>query len=235
LILFALPFIALASGYVIPGRGFFGISFTSSGWGIVLTNVFASYVGGAVGGALIAYRRREPVWALLGPLAGAVINGTLLDIGRPWQVLVLALFGAPVALLTAQLLRPLRIDDPKVIPLALGPGIIGAIATGFIKWHTKTGGLPGAAGRYALGHAIVTPWWQLLGVLLTVGLAAIPCLLLCLLFEHTSGLRVSEEEEIRGLDQHYWDTANSRHEALVQTAAVPGTGDASQVRVGTRT
>jgi ammonia channel protein AmtB len=29
-ILFALPFIALASGYVIPGRGFFGISFTTS-------------------------------------------------------------------------------------------------------------------------------------------------------------------------------------------------------------
>ena len=33
LIVFALPFIALASGYAIPGQGFFGISYTASGWG----------------------------------------------------------------------------------------------------------------------------------------------------------------------------------------------------------
>lgn len=175
LILFALPFIALGSGYVIPGRGFFGISFTTSGWGIVLTNIFAAYVGGALSGALIAYLRREPMWALLAPVAGAVITGTLFDIGLPWQVLVVSLFGPPVALGTARLLRRVRIDDPKVIPLALGPGVVGAIATGFIKWHTKTGGLPGAVGKYALGHAVITPWWQLLGVLLTIGLAAIPC------------------------------------------------------------
>jgi Amt family ammonium transporter len=214
LILFALPFIALASGYVIPGRGFFGISFTTSGWGIVLTNVFAAYVGGALSGALIAYRRREPVWALLGPLAGAVINGTLFDIGLPWQVLVLSLFGPPVALGTSLLLRRVRIDDPKVIPLALGPGIVGAIATGFIKWHTRTSGFPGATGNYAFQHSVITPWWQLLGVLVTVGLAAIPCLLLCLIFERTSGLRVTRAQEIAGLDQTYWETGNFGDERL---------------------
>ena len=214
LILFALPFIALASGYVIPGRGFFGISFTTSSWGIVLTNVFASYVGGALSGAVIAYRRREPTWALLGPLAGAVINGTLFDIGLPWQVLVLSLFGPPAALGTALLLRRVRIDDPKVIPLALGPGVVGAIATGFIKWHTRTGGLPGATGKYALGHGAITPWWQLFGVLLTIGLAAIPCLALCVVFERSSGLRVTRDQEIAGLDQTYWRVTNFGEEHL---------------------
>ena len=217
LILFALPFVALASGYATPGKGFFGISYTTSGWGIVLTNVFAAYVGGALSGALIAYRRREPVWALLGPLAGAVINGTMFDVGLPWQVLALSLFGPPVALGTARLLRRLRIDDPKVIPLALGPGVVGAIATGVIKWHTRTGGLPGAAGKYALRHATITPWWQLLGVSVTVGLAVVPCLLLCLLFERTSGLRISEEQELAGLDRTYWDTRNFGDEVLAPT------------------
>jgi|HubBroStandDraft_6_1064221.scaffolds.fasta_scaffold34487_2 Amt family ammonium transporter len=231
LILFALPFIALGSGYVIPGRGFFGISYTTSGWGIVLTNIFAAYVGGALSGALIAYVRREPMWALLGPVAGAVITGTLFDIGLPWQVLVVSLFGPPVALGTARLLRRVRIDDPKVIPLALGPGAVGAIATGFIKWHTKTGGLPGATGKYALGHAAITPWWQLLGVLLTIGLAAIPCLLLCVIFERSSGLRVTEEQEIAGLDETYWDTSNFGDERLPELerdgSAIPAAGTAA--------
>lgn len=218
LIMFALPFIALASGYVTPGQGFFGISFTTSGWGIVLTNMFAAYIGGAISGAVIAYYRREAVWALLGPLAGAVINGTMFDIGSPWYVFVLALAGPPVALATALLLRRVRIDEPKVIPLALGPGIVGAIACGFIKWHTKTGGFPGASGKYALQHAIITPQWQVLGVLVTVALAAIPCLALCLLFERTTGLRVTEEQEIAGLDLTYWGSENFGEEVL----AAPG-------------
>lgn len=230
LILFALPFIALSSGYVVPGEGFFGISYTTSGWGIVLTNIVAAYVGGAFSGAIIAYRLREPVWALLGPLAGAVINGTLFDIGRPWQVLALSLLGPPVALGTARLLRRLKIDDPKVIPLALGPGVVGAIATGVIKWHTKTGGFPGGVGKYALRHAVITPWWQLLGVLLTIVLAAVPCLLLCLFFERTTGLRVSAEQEIAGLDQTYWDTPNFADEVLAPADTGRATGDGVAVR-----
>jgi ammonia channel protein AmtB len=208
IIMFALPFIALASGFIIPGVGFFGISFTQSGFGIVLTNVFAAYVGGGIGGAILAYRRREPLWALLGPLAGAVICGTLFDVGKPWEVLILSFFGPYVAFGTAALLRRLRIDEPKVVPLALGPGVVGAIATGFIAWHTKTGGYPGLTGGYALGHAEITPWMQLAGVAVDMALAGIPCLLLCLFFEKTTGLRVSEAEEIAGLDQTYWGIDN---------------------------
>jgi ammonia channel protein AmtB len=208
IIMFALPFIALSSGFIIPGEGFFGISFTESGFGIVLTNIFTAYIGGGIVGAIIAYRRREPVWALMGPLAGAVMTGTLFDVGKPWEVLIVSAFGPVVALLTAALLRRLRIDEPKVIPLALGPGIVGAIVTGFVAWGTKTGGYPGLEGDYALGHAEITPWMQLAGVAVDVALAAIPCLLICLLFEKTTGLRVSEAEEIAGLDATFWRTEN---------------------------
>lgn len=208
IIMFALPFIALSSGFIVPGQGFYGISYTESGFGIVLTNIFTAYIGGGISGAIIAYRRREPVWALMGPLAGAVICGTLFDVGKPWEVLILSVFGPLVALGTAALLRRLRIDEPKVVPLALGPGIVGAIATGFIAWHTKTGGYPGLEGKYALGHAEITPWMQLAGVAVDVALAGIPCLIICLLFEKTSGLRVTEAEEIAGLDRTYWAVDN---------------------------
>jgi Amt family ammonium transporter len=208
LIMFALPFVALSSTFIIPEVGVFGISFTQTGIGIILENLFVAYCGGAIAGAIIAYRRREPVWALLGPIAGAVMCGTLFDIGMPWEVFLVSLLGPPVALGTAALVRRMRIDEPKVIPLALGPGIAGALLCGFIEWGTKTGGYPGLEGDFALGHAEITPWMQLAGIVVTMAIAAIPCYLICVFFEKTSGLRITEAEEIAGLDQTYWGVDN---------------------------
>lgn len=208
IIMFALPLIGLGSGFLIPGTGFFGISFTTSGVGIVLINIFAAFLGGGLMGALIGYRRREPVWVLLGPLAGAVMCGTLFDIGKPWYVFLIAMLGPIVALGTARLVRRAGIDEPKVVPLALGPGIVGTILCGFVNWGTRTAGYPGLTGHYALQHATITPWWQLLGVLATVALSGGGCLVLCFVLERTIGLRVSEEQEIQGMDQTYWGIDN---------------------------
>jgi ammonium transporter, Amt family len=217
LVMFALPFIALSSGWVLPGQGYFGISFTTSGWGIVLVNVFASYAGGAISGAIIAYRRREANWALLGPIGGVVICGTMFDVGRPWYIFLIAMLGPPVALGTAALVRRLRIDEPKVVPLALGPGIVGAVLCGFVQWGTKTGGYPGLTGQYAFQHATITPWWQLIGVGAILLVAGVPCLLICFFFEKTSGLRVTEEQELVGLDHTYWGVTNFGDETLPAT------------------
>jgi ammonia channel protein AmtB len=214
IIMFAVPFVALSSGWILPGEGFYGISMTSTGFGIVLTNVFTSYIGGSISGAAIAYKRREPLWALLGPIAGAVACGTMFDVGKPWYVFLIALCGPPVALLTASIVRRMGVDEPKVIPLALGPGIFGAILCGFVAWGTKTGGYPGLEGDFALQHATITPWWQLAGVAVTMAISGIPCLLMCLFFERVGGLRISEAEEIAGLDATYWDVPNYEVERL---------------------
>jgi hypothetical protein len=68
-------------------------------------------------------------------------------------------------------------------------------------------------------------------VLLTIGLAAIPCLLLCVIFERSSGLRVTEEQEIAGLDQTYWDTSNFGDERLPEPerdgSVIPAAGTAA--------
>lgn len=215
LIIFALPFIAIGSTFIIPGTGVFGISMTDTGIGIILVNTLAAFIGGSVSGAIIAYKRRQAVWALLGPISGAVITGTMLDIGWPWQVFLVSLFGPVVALGTAGLLRRLGIDEQKVIPLALGPGVVGAIACGFIYWGTPTGGYPGIeSGPFAFQGAEITPWMQLAGVAVTMAIAAIPCLLICLAFEARGKLRVTEEEELQGLDQTYWGTTNFGEEDL---------------------
>ena len=214
LIMFALPFICLGSTFIAPGTGVFGISFTDTGIGIISINVLAAYIGGSISGVIIAYRRREVVWALLGPLAGAVMCGTLFDIGMPWEVFLISLAGPWVALATAGLVRRWGIDEQKVIPLALGPGIAGALVCGFVEWGTKTGGYPGAKGSYALQHATITPWWQLAGIVATMLVAAIPCYLICLAFERRGKLRVTEAEEIAGLDQTIWGVDNSSDEVL---------------------
>lgn len=230
LIMFALPFVTIGSGYIVPGVGFFGISFTESGIGLVVVNLFAAILGGGVGGLALAYRRREASWALLGPISGVVICGTLLDIGSAWVCVLLGACGPLLALGTTQLLRRVRIDDPKVVPLALGPGIVGAIATGFIEWGTPTGGYIGLEGRYAVGVAEINPLWQLVGVVTTVAVIGIPALLMCLFFEHFGGLRISEDAELGGLDLHQWGVSNYDDDVVASptAAAVPPPTDQSR-------
>jgi ammonia channel protein AmtB len=208
LILFALPFITIGSGYIVPDVGFFGISFTQSGLGTVIINLFAALLGGGVTGLIVAYKRREASWALLGPIAGVVMGGTLFDIGAAWTCLLVGALGPLVAIGTSALLRKAKIDEPKVVPLALGPGIVGALLTGFLEWGTRTGGYIGLEGKYAVGVAEITPWWQLAGIVTTIVVAGVPALLMCLAFEKLGGLRVTEEVELEGLDMDQWGMSN---------------------------
>jgi ammonium transporter, Amt family len=123
LILFAKPIISMGSGYFIVDQGYFGISMTSPGIGLVMLNWSCTvFAGGVVGGA-IAYRLKNPTFAFLGPICGLVICGALLDVGRPWKCLLLGACGPVVALGTTTLMRRLRIDVSKVVPLAVGSGL----------------------------------------------------------------------------------------------------------------
>jgi ammonium transporter, Amt family len=224
LILFALPFITIGSGYIEPNDGFYGISFTRSGIGIIIINLFSAILGGGVLGLGLAYKRREAAWAMLGPISGVVMCGTMFDIGKPWECVLVGALGPLVALGTATLLRKARIDDPKVVPLALGPGVVGALLTGFLYWGTRTGGYLGLTGKYAVGVAEITPWWQLAGVVTTMLLSGVTALVLCLIFERLGGLRVPEEVEIVGLDQYQWGVSNFDDDLEPLVDALPAGG-----------
>ncbi|CAN7781962.1 ammonium transporter [Caballeronia sp. LjRoot34] len=204
-ILFALPFIALGSTFIVPGDGVYGISLTRTGLGLILINLFSALMAGGIAGALIGYRLRDPRWVFLGPIAGTVMGSTLFDIGTPLESLLFGAAGPFVALATAKLVHRLGIDEPKVVPLALGPGIVGAVLVGFTHWGTATGGFPGLTGEYAVGHAQITPWWQLAGVITTMAVSGIPAFLLCLVFEKFRALRISRDVEVVGLDMFHWN------------------------------
>jgi ammonia channel protein AmtB len=227
LLMFAIPFIVIGSGYIVPEFGYFGISMTSSGIGVVLINLFTAFLGGGTVGLIVAYRRREPVWAFLGPIAGYLITGALLDVGTPAEVLALSLFGVPVALGCYLLLERWGIDDGKVAPLAIGPGVFGLIATGFIAWHTKTGGYFELEGTFAFQNAEITPWMQALGTAVAIAIPLVSGWILALVLDKTIGLRISEEAEIKGQDLVNWDIEDmtERHpeEAAPPTPSVGGT------------
>lgn len=207
ILMFTLPFIVLGSGFLFPGVGYWGISLTTSGFGIALINVFVAFIGGGLTGALLTYRTRNPIWALLGPIAGYLSGTALFDITVPWKMLLVSLFGPVFVYGTYKALQAIRIDDPKIGPLTLGAGVYGAIVAGFVGWNVKTGGFFGLEGSYGFQHAEITPWWQIVGVIVTIGISALSAFVLCVALERTIGLRVSEETEIAGLDKGYWGTS----------------------------
>ena len=223
MIIFALPFIAIGSGWFFPDVGFFGISMTTSGFGIVLINVLASFCTGGLVGTFLAYRHRQAAWVPLGALSSAILCGAMFDIMDPWVIVLVSLAGPFVTMFGQSTMVRLGIDDPKVVPLAFFNGVIGAILTGFVAWGTHTGGFLGLEGKYGFQHAEIKPWWQLIGVLAIVALAGIPALLMSLFFERTTGLVVDDAGQDAGLDHVYWD-----HPAIAGRGAeaVPAPGAA---------
>ncbi|MGY4710430.1 hypothetical protein ACXDF8_12880 [Mycolicibacterium sp. CBM1] len=219
LLMFAIPFIVLGSGYLVPGVGYYGISFTSSGIGLVLSNTFAAFLGGGVTGGIIAYRRRELLPALVGPLFGYVMCGTILDVSSPLVCFVVALFGPVLFAIAARALAALKIDDAKLAPLALGPGVLGVVVGGFLTWGARTGGYPDLTGRYALQSATITPWMQILGVSIAVAIPAVSGWLLATVLGRTTGLRISEADEVLGQDEAAGWTV-SPYAAVVDAAPI---------------
>lgn len=233
LIMFAAPFAFLGCGYIVADTGYFGISGTSSGFGVVLINVFMAYIGGGLGGALLSYRTRNPIMVLIGPVAGYIGAGASLDVGKPLEILVVAFVATFVVYGTYLLLCRLKIDDKKIVPLALGGGIYGALVAGIVGAGDKTGGFFGLTGKYAFQNAEISIGWQFVGVAATVGLALVSGLIVIMGLEKTIGLRVTEADEVDGLDAAYWDSAPSPY-ADVAHESSNGSGSAASKPVATR-
>jgi ammonia channel protein AmtB len=202
LLLFSLPLIVLGSGYIVPGAGYFGISLTTSGFGIVITNVVVAFIGGGLVGGVLAYRLRAPMWALLGPIAGYIAGGAIMDVAVPWKVFLVACLGPLAAYATYRVLERLRIDDQKIGPLTLGPGLLAAVASGVLAANVHTGGYFGLTGKYGFQHAHITMGWQLLGVVVAIAFGAGSALLVSLLARQR--MRISDRVERDGLDSSHW-------------------------------
>ena len=88
--------------------------------GIALNNYALAWAGGALTGALIAYRTKKYAYLLLGPFAGYVSGAPALDVYEPWQAFLVAL-GAPfVAYAVYEFIGRKLVDEHKLLPVFAG-------------------------------------------------------------------------------------------------------------------
>jgi Amt family ammonium transporter len=135
--------------------------------------------------------------AMNGALAGLVAITAPCAFVDPWAAIVIGVIGGIIVVLAALLLDKVKVDDPVgAFPVhgvngiwgTLSIGLFGKQALGVANDGLFYGGGFGQLGVQALGAIAVTAF-----VLVSMGL-------IFLLIDKTIGLRVSTEEEHRGLD-----------------------------------
>ncbi|MCJ7765539.1 MAG: hypothetical protein MUP09_06310 [Thiovulaceae bacterium] len=188
-----------------PGALAVSVTMADTSLGIALNNYGAAWAGGAIMGAIIAYSTRKFSYLLFGPLAGYIAGAGGLDVYVPWESFLVAM-GAPfIAYVIYELLQKRGIDDHKLIPLMGGVGAYGLIMVGLLEAGTLRGGYVGIEeGLYAFQGSEISLMMQLVGVATCLGAGIVTAWILSLIFENTIGLRVSEEDQVKGLDKVIW-------------------------------
>ena len=172
--------------------------------GIAFNNYAAAWAGGAITGAMIAYATRKYSYLLLGPLAGYVSGAPGFDVYTPWVMFLVACAAPFVAYFVYEMLQKLRIDEHKLIPLFGGVATYGFIMVGILYSGTPRGGYVGMEGAYAFQHGEISIMMQIAGAAVSLGLGFVTALILVPILKVTTGLKVSDEDQAKGLDVVYW-------------------------------
>jgi Amt family ammonium transporter len=143
---------------------------------------------------LFVTKKPDLATTLNGVLAGLVAITAPCAYVTPAYSLVIGSIGGVIVVYGALLLERLKIDDPvSAVPVHLMNGIWGTLAIGiFATENGVTGLVAGNASQIIaqlIGIASVGVWCVITGVVLFYGI-----------IKTTVGLRVSREEEIKGLD-----------------------------------
>ncbi len=168
------------------------------GWVAVTTTLGAST--GAVGAMLTSwflFKKPDTSMSLNGALAGLVAITAPTYVVEPWAAIVIGLIGGILVVLSVEFFdKVLHIDDPVGAISVHGVcGVWGTLAVGLFanRPDDEIVGLFYNGSFYQLGV-------QALGVLAVFAWVAITMGLFFLLLKFTIGLRVSEKEELQGLD-----------------------------------
>lgn len=202
-----LPMVILSCLFFIdPGAMAVSVTMADTSVGIAFNNYAAAWAGGALTGAIIAYKTRKYSYLLLGPLAGYVSGTPAFDVYTPWMTFFVAC-GAPfVAYAVYELLLKLQIDEHKLIPLFGGVASYGFIMVGILAAGTPRGGYIGIEeGAYAFQHGEISLFMQLVGIVVCLGAGIVTALVLLPILKVTTGLFVSNEDQAKGLDLVYWN------------------------------
>ena len=162
---------------------------------VAANTTIAAAAGGLVAMALAWVRTRKPdlTWTLNGVLAGLVAITAPCAWVSPAASMLIGAVGGGLVVFGALLLEKFKIDDPVgAVPVHLVNGVWGTLAVGLFAVDTGlfTTGQAGQLIAQAVGVVAVGAWCLATGSLMFMGIKA------------TVGLRVSREEELKGLDYH---------------------------------
>ena len=159
-----------------------------------ITTTLAACAGGLAGlfTSWIKYKKPDPTLAANGALAGLVgICTGVAAVSYAGSMIIGAVCGILVVFSLEFVDKKLHIDDPVgAVSLHGCSGIIGTLLAGFLS--RDSGLFYGHGGSYLLS--------QIIGVVSVGAFCLAVSFLLYLVLKKTLGIRVSEEEELAGLD-----------------------------------
>lgn len=184
-----------AGSTVAVGDGFFGY---------VAFNTQLAAGAGAVAALIVSWvflGKADIPTMLNGALAGLVAITASCAFVEPWAAVVIGLIAGGLMYFTMKFFDKVKIDDPVGVLSVHGvAGIVGTLSTGFFatsELAEKVG--VGKAGLF-YGGGVDQLWVQVYGVF-TSGLFAFAVSFVALwIIKKVIGLRVTEEEEVIGLD-----------------------------------
>ena len=235
LIITGLPFVILSCGFFFQPEGvedlFVGVNMSDTSIGVAFNNLGLAWAGGALVGAVIAYRTKKYIYTLLGPFAGYVVGSPGFDIYAPWEQFLVSASAPLVAYAVYEWTQKREFDEHKLIPLFLGVGSYGILLVGILNWGTPGGGYFGVTeGDYAFQHAEVNLLWQAIGLAVCIGAGLLTGWIMTAILGRNLG--VTEDVQVRGYDATYWDIVHDPTPAPLTTtngetpaAVTAGDGD----------
>jgi Amt family ammonium transporter len=241
LIIGGLPFVILSCGFFFePEALFVGVNMTDTSIGVAFNNLGLAWAAGGITGAIIAYRTKKYIYTLLGPFAGYVAGSPSFDIYAPWEMFLVSAAAPFVAYAVYEWTQAREFDEHKLTPLFLGVGSYGLLISGVLNWGTPVGGYFGLdSGDYAFQNAEVNLLWQAIGLAVCLAAGFLTGWVMAAILERTTGLGVSEEVQVRGYDDSYWEIIHDLEPATMGQAGEPalaqagGDGDSEAVDVRT--
>jgi len=168
----------------------------------VNTNLAAAAgVIGATIGSLLTFKTLDVSQMGNGALAGLVAITAPCAFVDPWAAVVIGFIAGVIVPALVVAVDKLKVDDPVgAIPVHGIAGIWGTLACGLFATADRATAL--AVGEGGLltdgnGHQL---WVQFYGVAATIGFTFTASFIVFMAIKYTVGLRVSEEDELRGLD-----------------------------------
>jgi ammonium transporter, Amt family len=136
-----------------------------------------------------------------GAIAGLVAITAPCAFVDPWAAVVIGAFAGIIVPPLVVAVDKLKVDDPVgALPVHGVAGIWGTLACGLFATAERATSLAVGGGGLLTegeGHQL---WVQFYGVAATIGFTFTASLIVFLAIKYTVGLRVSDEEELRGLD-----------------------------------